>query len=99
MLTSQSLGIFGGVDDLDTAIESGLAVLSEISLENPRTCPLRSLFYLSSSSSKNLGLDNAVRSRQVLGDFVGLFWGSGHVSFWSLDAILLQQIEGEILMD
>ena len=33
-LTSQSFGVFGRVDDFDATIESGLAVLSEVSLKN-----------------------------------------------------------------
>jgi hypothetical protein len=33
-LTSQSLGVFGRVDDFDAAVKSGHAVLSEVSLKN-----------------------------------------------------------------
>ena len=98
-LTSQSFGVFGRVDDFDAAVESGHAVLSEVSLKTHKQNTIKKIIYLSSSTSKNLGLDNAVGSRQVLGDFEGLFRRSGHVTFWSLDAILVQQVEGHVLMD
>ena len=74
-LLGKGLGILGSVDDFDAALETGNAILLEVTL--------------AASAGEDLGFDDAIGRRQLLGNVVCFLGRVCDVTFGRFDAVVL----------